>query len=218
MRFINLYFYQMQVNMSVDERSGKRATATPEGCQIDLKEQLNLMFISFTEALRMYEKEIIQTPPQSRARAFEASLLNSKMIQSVQENFPINWKFGRYKRFMLNLKGYIVLFKKLNGKNMPMNIKTSHTTSISNQMQTSLFSDGLISVNPILIFGYNKDKLGNIFDPKLVYIDEEKVKWTLTEDLIENNQDIKHLKAVSIEKTLPKLKENLREIKKTSNL
>uniref|UniRef100_UPI0040493FDD hypothetical protein n=1 Tax=Flavobacterium sp. TaxID=239 RepID=UPI0040493FDD len=207
----------MQVNKLVDERTGKRTIATSEGCQIDLKDQLNMMFISFTEAVRMYEKEIIQTPPQSRARAFEASLLNSKMIQSIQTNFPINWKFGRYKRFMLNLKGYIVLFKKLNGKNMPMNIKTSHTTSISNQMQTSLFSEGLKSINPILIFGYNKDKLGNIFDPKLVYIDEEKVKWTLTEDLIQTNQVTTHLNALSIEKTLPKLKENLREIKKTSN-
>jgi hypothetical protein len=191
------------------ERTVKRRLATSEECQVDLNEQLPVMFKAFTEAVRMYENEIIQTPPQSRARAFEASLLNSKMIQSIQVNFPVNWKFGKYKRFMLNLQGYTVLFKKLNGKNMPMNIKTSHATAISNQMQTSLFANERKSINPILIFGYKKDKLGSIFDPKLVYIDEEQVKWSLTENVVIDTENVKRLSKVSIEKTLPKLKKNL---------
>ncbi len=207
----------MLVNILEHDRKAKRRLATSKECQIDLNEQLPIMFKAFTEAVRMYENEIIQTPPQSRARAFEASLLNSKMIQSIQSNFPVNWKFGKYKRFMLNLQGYTVLFKKLNGKNMPMNIKTSHATAISNQMQTSLFDNDRKSINPILIFGYKKDKLGNIFDPKLVYIDEDQVQWTLTEDIVQNNEDVKRLSKVSIEKVMPKLKENLKEIKKTSN-
>lgn len=200
-----------------DDRAIKRRLATSNECQNDLDIQLPIMFKAFSDAVRMYETEIIQTPPQSRARAFEASLLNSKMIQSIQSNFPINWKFGKYKRFLLNIQGYTVLFKKLNGKNMPMNIKTSHASAISNQMQTSLFDNNHVSINPILIFGYKKDKLGNIFDPKLVYIDEEKVQWSLTESIINNNQDVKSLSKVSIEKVAPKLKENLKEIKKTSN-
>ena len=207
----------MLVNILEEDRRVKRRIATSEECQIDLNEQLPIMFKAFTEAVRMYETEIIQTPPQSRARAFEASLLNSKMIQSIQTNFPIHWKFGKYKRFMLNIQGYTVLFKKLKGNNMPMNIKTSHATAISNQMQTSLFENERVSINPILIFGYKKDKLGGIFDPKLVYIDEEQVQWTLTEDFVQNNENIKRLSKVSIEKAMPKLKENFKEIKKTSN-
>lgn len=37
-------------------------------------------------------------------------------------------------------------------------------------------------------FGYKKDKFGEICDPQLVYIDENKVKWTIIErDFKTNN-------------------------------
>lgn len=207
----------MSVNILKTDNKTKRRLATSKECQVDLNEQLPIMFKAFTEAVRMYETEIIQTPPQSRARAFEASLLNSKMIQSIQSNFPVNWKFGKYKRFILNVQGYTILFKKLNSKDKPMNISTDHTSAILNQYQTSLFWNTTFSINPILFFGYKKDRLGNIYDPKLVYIDEDKVQWTLTENVVQNNNDIKHLSRVSVEKAIPKLKETLKEIKKTSN-
>lgn len=193
----------------------KRKLATKKGVEYDLSEYLSNLFKAFSGAVKLFEEEIVKTPPQSRARAFEASLLNSKMIQSVQEHFPNNWKFGKYKRFLLNLKGYTVLFKKLNNKNIPMNIKTSHTLAISNQMQTSLFDNESISVDPILFFGYRRDKTGRIFDPKLVYIDENKIQWTLTNEHeeITVTSDLITQKA---KKAVPVLKEGLKKDKKTS--
>lgn len=196
-------------------RTIKRKLATREGVEYDLSDYLTKLFKSFSRAVSLFEDEIVNTPPQARARAFEASLLNSKMIQSIQENFPDNWKFGKYKRFLLNLQGYTVLFKKLNNKNMPMNIKTSHSSGIINQMQTSLFDNTEISLDPILFFGYRKDKTGRIFDPKLVYIDENKIQWTLIND---TNEIVAEpiLNKKPVEKAVPKLKIDLKKDKKSS--
>lgn len=193
----------------------KRKLATRKGVEHDLSMYLSKLFNAFHMASEMYEQEIVKTPPQSRARAFEASLLNSKMIQSIQEHFPENWRFGKYKRFLLNVEGYTVLFKKLNNKNMPMNVKTSHSSAISNQMQTSLFDNNSISVDPILFFGYRKDKTGRIFDPKLVYIDEDKIQWTLTDES-NMNEITPSLGTPEIEKAVPVIKVGLNKKKKTS--
>lgn len=137
------------------------------------------MFIAFTEAIELFEKEIVLTPPIARGKGFEALLLNSKMMQCVQKHFPDNWKFGKYKRFILRIKGFNVLFKKLNNKDMPMNIRTVLADAITNQLQLSLFNDSNEVFDPIVFFGYQKDKFGNILSPKLVYIDEDKVKWII---------------------------------------
>jgi hypothetical protein len=202
----------------------KRRVATVEECKKDLTLQLQLMFLAFYDALRMFDAEIGQTPPESRARAFEASLLNSKMIQAIQKHFPKNWKFGKYKRFLLNIQGYTILFKKLNGKNKPMNVKTSISVGIENQSQVSLFEGGHISIEPILIFGYRKSIVGKIHDPKLVYIDENEVRWTITENSIENDENgvisiVEPTKPVvlPIEKKKPQLKPTAKEKKASSN-
>ena len=203
--------------IALHPRNYKRRLASEKECKIDLNKELPILFKSFSYALSLYEKEIIQTPPESRARAFEASLLNSKMIQSIQKHFPENWRFGKYKRFILSVEGYTVLFKKLNSKDKPMNIKTLHNSAISNQRQMSLFSNEEEVVNPILIFGYRKDRVGNIFDPKLVYIDEEKVRWTITADAVEKVKEVKVLATTTIEKATPTLKESKKDKRKTSS-
>ncbi|MDX9694383.1 MAG: hypothetical protein RBT49_01190 [Bacteroidales bacterium] len=185
----------------------KRRLASLEGCKVDLKEDLPLMFKAFNQAFAAYESEVVQTPPEARARGFEASLLNSKMIQSIQSNFPINWKFGKYRRFTLRIKGYIVLFKKFDNRGLPMNIITKSVTAISQQLSLSLFDEVSFVAEPILFFGYRKDKMGNIADPKLVYIDEDKIKWTITHD------EILTIKTTSISKeekvAKPKFKESI---------
>jgi hypothetical protein len=197
-------------------RGFKRRVISEEECKHDLQAELVKMFEAFGRAVAQYQKEVVLTPPISRARAFEASLLNSKMIQAIQESFPKNWKFGKYKRFLLRVQGYNVFFKKLNGKDMPMNIKTLHSTAIYNQLQTSLFDNYELSAEPILFFGYKKDKFGTIHDPKLVYVDEEAVKWTLTEDKAATTKVVNIAKQGAV-KAEPKLKEGLKETKRTSN-
>ncbi|PXZ44930.1 hypothetical protein DMB45_00330 [Sanguibacteroides justesenii] len=157
----------------------KRKVISKKECLHDLESQLQTMFKAFSEAVKLFEQEIIITPIASRAKNFEASYLNSKMMQCIQKYFPANWKFGKYKRFILRINGYNVLFKKLNSKDMPMNVKTVLSDAIANQLQYSLFNDSPEVADPIVFFGYRKDKFGNIISPKLVYIDENHVKWVI---------------------------------------
>lgn len=194
----------------------KRRTAKDTECQIDLQKELPLMFYAFRNASSQFEKEVIQTPIEARGRGFEASLLNSKMIHSIQTTFPNNWKYGKYKRFILRVNKYSILFKKLNNKNMPMNINTNFSSAISNQFTMSLFDEGTTSIDPILFFGYKKDKLGNITEPKLVYIDYNTPQWIITEENIDLFSENKIISVESIEKAMPKIK-NLSPLKKIAN-
>lgn len=175
---------QMYKN-NLNLRQNKRRIATIKGAKFDLKNELPLMFIAFKEAYELYESEIIKTPPEARARGYEASLLNSKMIQCIQKYFPKHWKFGKYKRFTLRTNGYIILFKKLDKYDKPMNIKTKSVEAISNQLSLPLFNDTNFVEEPILFFGYKKNSIGIITEPKLVYLDEERVKWVVTIDDVE---------------------------------
>ena len=161
-------------------RQNKRRLATKEGALFDLKNELSLMFRAFKEASELYESEIILTPPLARGRGFEASLLNSKILQCIQKYFPNNWRFAKHKRFTLRVNSYIVLFKKLNNKNMPMNVKTNLVKAISQQLSLPLFSEANYVEEPVLFFGYKKNSVGIISDPKLVYLDENRIQWTVS--------------------------------------
>lgn len=198
----------MRTNLQKNpETVKKRRTASKDECVLDLKKELPLLFDAFSKAHKTFETEVRQTPPLARARGFEASLLNSKMIQSIQEFFPEHWKFGKYKRFTLRVNGYIVLFKKFNKNGMPMNIKTQRTDAISNQQVMSLFDDASLVYEPILFFGYEKSRMGEILNPRLVYIDESQVQWVITDDAM---RVTKFLNTKDEETTvLPKLKQTV---------
>tara|TARA_Y100000815_G_C13253039_1_gene466316 strand:- start:177 stop:848 length:672 start_codon:yes stop_codon:yes gene_type:complete len=187
---LKINLMHMQFYEKTASRQNKRRLAKLEGVKHDLKNELPLLFQTFKYAYELYESEILNTPPLARARGFEASLLNSKMIQAVQKYFPDKWVFGKYKRFTLRTKGYIILFKKLNQKNRPMNIKTNSVNAISNQISLPLFNEDSYIEEPILFFGYKRDRFGNISEPKLVYLDEDKVRWAITSKDIEDNNYI----------------------------
>lgn len=177
----------------------RKIISNEDVCMIELEKELPLFFRLFEEAVSLFEKEIVLTPPTARARSLEATLLNSKIIQCVQQFFPDNWRFGKYKRFILRLKGYIVLFKKLNGKNMPMNIKTKSSDAIANQLQYPMFEEFDDAIEPIVFFGYRKDSIGNILDPKLVYIDENKLRWTITRDKVKGDSALVNMPKIETE-------------------
>lgn len=180
----------MQIKEKKVEKSMvKRRLATEKGCLLDLTKELPMFFRAFEEACNNYNREIVQTLPEARCRGFEASLFNSKLIQSIQKYFPENWKYGKYKRFILNTKGYLVLFKKLNSKGMPMNVRTKIVESINSQLMASLFDSHGYVEDPILYFGYKKDRLGNLVHPQLVYVDENQIKWSIAEhEVIKYNE------------------------------
>lgn len=62
-----------------------------------------------------------------------------------------------------------------------MNVRTKLVDAIANQLQLSLFDDYPEVIDPIVFFGYQKDKVGGITNPKLVYIDENQVRWGIDE-------------------------------------
>lgn len=171
---------------TIPELGKRRHVKNSKECKIELGSILLRIFSAFDKSVRLYNKEIVFTPVGSRGRGFEANYLNSKIIQCIQEEFPDNWYFGKYKRFILRIGGYLILFKKLNRLNFPMNVPTKNTLAINNQSMNSLFDDQADLYEPIVYFGYRKDVLDSLFDPKLVYIDEGKIGFAITEnDLIE---------------------------------
>ena len=192
------------------KKNQKRRIVSKKECLHDLKDELQIMFEAFREAIKLYEQEVVLTPPESRVKGFEASLLNSKMTQCIQKHFPSNWKFGKYRRFVLRVKGFNVLFKKLNNKNMPMNVRTVLVDAIANQLQLSLFDDYPEVIDPIVFFGYQKDKAGGIMNPKVVYIDENQVRWEIDEAEVEVetlhhaiNQEVSDNDLVKIKRKVP---------------
>ncbi len=170
----------------------KRRIISAKECKCDLEKHLGILFQSVDLGIDSYNQIIPLFPVESRVRTLEASLLNSKIIEAIQQNFPEYWKFGRYKRFILRVNGYNILPKKLNNKNLPMNIRTKHVMAIENQYQSSLFDDPSFSdtIEPIVFLGYKRDKWGAICDPKLVYIDEGKIQWTISRSDIVSEQII----------------------------
>lgn len=197
------------------ELHNKRRLASFKECKIDINYEVKVLFKVWEKAKKLYDQQIIQTPPEARPKGFEAQLLNAKIIECVQKVFPLYWRFGKYKRFMLRVNGYIILFKKLNNSDMPMNIKTINVSNISNQLSLPLFNGDHSVEEPILFFGYKKDKFGSLIDPKIVYIDEGKVKWAIERnDIDDGNFDIPTLKPSDPNPSggsLPKLKEGLKK-------
>ncbi len=191
----------------------KRRVISKQECLNDLKITINTLFNAFKEATELYNKESLLTPIESRMRGYETSLLNSKMAQCIQKHLPHNWRFGKYKRFIINIDGYNILFKKLNKYGMPMNIRTFLSDAINNQMQYSLFNEYEEMTAPIVYFGYQKNRFGEIINPQLVYIDEDRVKWTINEYDISKSSPIVTL---NDESPLVKVKRDSQEEKKAN--
>lgn len=170
----------------------KRRIISAKECKHDLEQHLVLLFKSVSQGIDNYNQILSLFPVESRVRALEANILNSKIVEAIQLNFPENWKFGKYKRFILRVNCYNIFFKKLTNKDMPMNVKTRHVEAIENQYQSNLFDDPSFSdvIEPIVFFGYKKDKWGAIIDPKLVYIDEGQVQWTISESDIKRERTV----------------------------
>lgn len=167
------------------ETNKRKRVISAKECEIELGSILTRLFEAYENAVKQYNKEIVLTPPEARIRGFEAHLLNVKIVQSIQKYFSSDWKTGKYGRFMLYVKGYVILFKKLNKNDMPMNIPTKMTDSIENQLQGRLFQGDEDPTAPILFFGYKKNQFGELVDPKLVYIDENRVKWAINKPATE---------------------------------
>lgn len=207
----NITMANIATKIETANRRGKRRQISREECLLDLKKDLPKFFLAFNKAVKKYNKVASMFNPNSKVR-FDASVLNTSIVESLQNEFSNNWKWGKYKRFILKLEEYMFLVKKFNNSNKPMNIKTKHVNTISNQLSLSLFDNDVYQDDPILFFGYKIDRMGEIFSPQIVYIDEDRVNWIVTENdvtaaetLFESNKSTKSVK-VSVKEQLVRRK------------
>lgn len=147
----------------------KRPKLSKEDCLVNVGQTLPLMFHAFKECFDMYNEQIQQFIPEVRTR-LDSTLFYALLAQSFIKHFPESYRKGRYKRAIFRFEGCQMILKKLNSKNQPSYVPTILSDSIQIQGVDSLF-EGDEGVEPILIFGYTKDKYGNISNPRIVYYD-----------------------------------------------
>jgi hypothetical protein len=197
-------------NKSSRRMQGKRVLAVNETCKVELKNEIQLLYKAYEKALTKSSTVLSMLPVHSRSRTLEASIIQSCFAESLIENFPEKAFFGKYRRLILRVNGYLILFKKLNKKGYPMNIKTVNVQSILNQNQVlDLFSESDYNDEPILYFGYQKNRFGEYVNPQLIYIDEAEVKFSIVETDVQVVLNITNRSNddVSVE-VKPKLKDN----------
>lgn len=175
-------FLQCKDNESSRRKQGKRLLAVYETSKVELKNEIQILFKVYEEALEKANESLSMFPIHSRSRTLEASIVQSCFAEVLIKTFSEHAFFGKYKRLILRVKGYLILFKKLNRKGYPMNIKTLNVQSILGQSQIlDLFADSDYNDEPILYFGYQKTKIGGYQNPQIVYIDDGKIIFTIGE-------------------------------------
>ncbi len=194
------------------KRQGKRLLATFETTKVELKRELLLLFETFEEAMVKANKALAIFPTYSRSRTLEASVVQSCFAEVLVKNFEGKAFFGKYKRLVLQAKGYVILFKNLDNHGYPMNVKTVNVQSMLNQNQIlDLFQDTDYNYDPIVFFGYQKNKFGQYVNPQLVYIDENQISFTIElGDLqlpIEFSNSVQH--EIEQQQVVPSLKKKI---------
>ena len=134
------------------------------------------IFKAYYVGLANYNEEVNMTIPEARTRLV-GPLLNAKITESFILAFPENWSKGKYGRIIFRWNGVLMLIKKLDKNDKPSYIPTILSDSIVNQYQQSLFPGDEGKEEPILMFGYTKDSLGQLVNPRIVLYDGG-VQWT----------------------------------------
>lgn len=174
-------------NAKVENNFVKRRIISKKEALNDLMDVMPLLFKSFKEGVNLFNDRIVDFPVSSRDRLLETSVFRSCVIEKFEEIFSDALKIGKYKRVIIRRNGCQILFKKLNNYNLPMNIVTKLSESIYNQIQHPLFNESFGVSEPIIFFGYRKNRFGEMCDPKLVYIDEGRVQWVVNESEIQGS-------------------------------
>lgn len=202
------FYYSSKVKNNTRATQGKRALASPEGVLIDLKKDSVNLYNAFYRAVDESKELIKNIPLDCRIGRGEAQLFQMCLAKHLKSLFPNLFRIGKHGRLIMDFPDYILLFKKLNNKGLPMNIKTGTTEAISNQLSLNLFDDECYE--PILFFGYEVSRLGNLINPRIVYIDEGRIQFTISEEQFKNTKSNINLETnkVSNNKVSPSLKNN----------
>lgn len=171
-----------KANNTLRHLQGKRRLANLDACQFDLSEQLDELFAVFDLAVQKSGEILSEIPVEARAKGCEVGILNSCFAEFALRAFGNNVSYAKNRRFVIHLNGYLILFKKLDKKGMPMNIKTNSVSKISKQqLSIHLFSETGYEDAPILHFGYQVNNVGAIESPRLIYIDEGRIQFMITD-------------------------------------
>jgi hypothetical protein len=178
----------------------KRQAFSKEDAVELLRQNAVQIFSAFDEALDKYNVEIQQTSPLARTR-LDSPLLHAKITDSFIATFPENTIIGKYRRIIFRYVGNgnkcQLIIKKLSKSSRPSYISTRLSNTILSQGQCELF-DGEESAKrePLLIFGYTKDRFGNLTNPRIVYFDEEPVWEIVPSDFasaLPNMDSVEHI-------------------------
>lgn len=148
-----------------------------------LKEYQQELFQAYWDGIEKYNIEINQTIPEARVR-LNSVLLNAKLTESFIQHFPDRWTAGKYGRIIFRWDGLSMLIKKLNKNGKPSYIPTLLSDSIVSQLQQPLFEDDAFKEDAILLFGYTKDKDGQIVNPRIVYYDNAPIWFIDKNDIV----------------------------------
>ena len=163
---------------NVHKTNEKRRFLDKKDAEELLKPYLSDMFKAYEEGLIGYNNVIRNFNPLFTKR-IDSGILNSMISGSFYEVFPDNYVNAKYGRVIFRWEGVQIMIKKLNHDGKPSYVPTLLSESIMNQEQATLFKgDEQAQSEPLLFFGYTKDKNGEITNPRLVYYDGE-VKWTI---------------------------------------
>ncbi|MEZ0007071.1 hypothetical protein ABH942_002449 [Flavobacterium sp. 28YEA47A] len=178
-------------NNSSRRMQGKRTLANYETSKMELEKEIILLFKTYKSALYSTQQQMLSFKIEFRSRALEASIMQSFFAEYLKENFGNKAFYGKYKRLILRSNGYLILFKKFNNKGMPMNIKTINVQSILNQNQVlDLFASSDYNDEPILYFGYKKNRYGEYVNPQLIYVDEGNIVFSIGLDDMDSGLSI----------------------------
>jgi hypothetical protein len=161
----------------IENKIEKRKRISKEEALSLLDEYHQDLFQAYWDGIDKYNIEINQTIPEARVR-LNSVLLNAKLTESFILHFPDRWSAGKYGRIIFRWEGLSMLIKKLNKNGKPSYIPTLLSESIVSQLQQPLFEDDSFKEDAILIFGYTKDKDGQIVNPRIVYYDNAPI-WII---------------------------------------
>ncbi len=140
-----------------------------------LNDYFQELFVAYNDGLECYNETIARFRPEVRVR-MDPMVLNSSIAQSFMEHFPERWTVGKYGRIIFRWQGISMLIKKLDKNSKPSYIPTILSDAITTQRQAALFDCDEAKEDAVLLFGYTKNRQGELLNPRIVYYDSE-VKW-----------------------------------------
>lgn len=183
----------------------KRRRISKEDALEVMKENFQELFIAYNDGLEHYNQIIVELRPEVRIRV-DSGILNACIAQAFMEHFPDRWTQGKYGRIIFRWEKISLMIKKLNKDSKPSYIPTILSDAITNQRQAPLFDCDEAKEDTVLLFGYTKNRHGELLNPRVVFYDGE-VKW------IANLDDIT-TKPVEIQTTKPVVRLKQEDINK----